>query len=275
MKSFCARGLLVLASSLSWTAARGSGSKRHLRHAHPAPPADHARPCSPAGHSYNYAEPILAPLDDPCSAAVRGCTHRRSDAGDPQRPRSRSRHAKPRSPTTFGGSDVRLHDWLLQMRQLVRRHRRAGHGPQPGQSLLDHLSDQQQRQPVDEHPERRRQLGRRRAGDRRLRLLRLLRPGAGLHLLGRRPDERVSPRSPIPNNNLSTPINLDTQSGSVMIGANPASDFFDNSPDQRIWRNDRVNNFEVNLLQAQLINNGPLQMVGPDRTPLLPLRRDA
>jgi Putative beta barrel porin-7 (BBP7) len=63
-----------------------------------------------------------------------------------------------------------------------------------------------------------------------------------------------------PNNNLSTPINLNTQSGPVQIGANPASFFFDNSPDQRIWRNDRFSNFELNLLQGVLVNTGRLQM---------------
>ncbi len=63
-----------------------------------------------------------------------------------------------------------------------------------------------------------------------------------------------------PTNNLSTPINLNTQTGSVMIGANPASFFFDNSPDQRIWRDDRVNNIELNFIQSQLINSGRFQM---------------
>ncbi len=53
-----------------------------------------------------------------------------------------------------------------------------------------------------------------------------------------------------PNNNLSTPINLDTQFGPVLIGARPASDFFDNSREHRISREDRVNNFELNLLQG-------------------------
>ncbi len=52
------------------------------------------------------------------------------------------------------------------------------------------------------------------------------------------------------NNNLSTPIDLNTQTGSVLIGTRPASDFFDNSREHRITRDDRVNNFEINVLQG-------------------------
>jgi len=52
------------------------------------------------------------------------------------------------------------------------------------------------------------------------------------------------------NNNLSTLINLNGPGGPVMIGSRPASDFFDNSHQQRITRDDRVNNFELNLLQG-------------------------
>ena len=63
-----------------------------------------------------------------------------------------------------------------------------------------------------------------------------------------------------PTNNLSTPINLDTQTGPVLIGSTPASTFFDNSPNQRIWRNDQVNNFELNFIQQQLVNTGRFQM---------------
>jgi hypothetical protein len=54
-----------------------------------------------------------------------------------------------------------------------------------------------------------------------------------------------------PTDELSTPINLldpTTGSGEVEIGGDPASDFFDNSASHRIFRNDRVNNFELNLL---------------------------
>lgn len=59
-------------------------------------------------------------------------------------------------------------------------------------------------------------------------------------------------------NNISTPINL----GFVDIGARPASDFFDNASTQRIWRNDRVNNYELNFLQGPVLGNGPLTVVG-------------
>jgi hypothetical protein len=53
-----------------------------------------------------------------------------------------------------------------------------------------------------------------------------------------------------PNNNLSTPINLNSQSGPVLIGNQPADHFFDNSHIQRISRDDRINSFELNLLQG-------------------------
>jgi len=61
------------------------------------------------------------------------------------------------------------------------------------------------------------------------------------------------------NDNLSTTINLDTP-GPVLIGARPASDFFDNSREQRITRDDRVDNFELNLLQGGW-TLGRMQMV--------------
>lgn len=59
-------------------------------------------------------------------------------------------------------------------------------------------------------------------------------------------------------NNISTPINL----GFVDIGGNPASDYFDNASNQRIWRNDRVNNFELNVLQGPVLGTGRLTVVG-------------
>jgi hypothetical protein len=62
-----------------------------------------------------------------------------------------------------------------------------------------------------------------------------------------------------PNDQLSTPINLNTQAGQVMIGANPAASFFDNSREHRIARDDRVQNFELNLLQTGW-NMGRLQL---------------
>jgi hypothetical protein len=62
------------------------------------------------------------------------------------------------------------------------------------------------------------------------------------------------------NNELSTPINLDTQTGPVLIGAQPAADFFDNARAHRITRDDRVTNLELNLLQGGW-TVGRLQMV--------------
>jgi hypothetical protein len=58
------------------------------------------------------------------------------------------------------------------------------------------------------------------------------------------------------NTALSTPINL----GGVTISGNPAGSYFDNAHEQRIWRSDRVNNFEANLLQYGMINTGRLQV---------------
>ncbi len=61
------------------------------------------------------------------------------------------------------------------------------------------------------------------------------------------------------NNNISTAINLDTPAP-VLIGARPASDFFNNSREQRITRDDRTDNFELNLLQGGW-TIGRMQMV--------------
>lgn len=61
-----------------------------------------------------------------------------------------------------------------------------------------------------------------------------------------------------PNNNLSTPINL----GFVDIGANPASYYFDNAASHRQWRNDRVNNFEINVIQGPAFNYGRVTVLG-------------
>lgn len=58
------------------------------------------------------------------------------------------------------------------------------------------------------------------------------------------------------NTALSTPIDV----GGVTISGQPAGDFFDNAHEQRIWRSDRVDNFEVNLLQAGLLDTGRLQV---------------
>ncbi len=65
-----------------------------------------------------------------------------------------------------------------------------------------------------------------------------------------------------PNNALSTPINLNTQTGSVLIGANPASFFFDSAHEQTILRNDYVNNFEANLLAGNLYSMGRFTLIG-------------
>jgi hypothetical protein len=49
-------------------------------------------------------------------------------------------------------------------------------------------------------------------------------------------------------NELSTPINLEQQGGPLLIDGLPMSDYFDNSASHRIYRTDRVNNFELNGL---------------------------
>ena len=51
-----------------------------------------------------------------------------------------------------------------------------------------------------------------------------------------------------PTNELSTPTNLQTQFGDVEINGVPVGDYWDNSASHRIYRNDRVNNFELNGL---------------------------
>ncbi len=51
-----------------------------------------------------------------------------------------------------------------------------------------------------------------------------------------------------PTNELSTPMNLQTQTGDVTINGVPVGDYWDNSASHRIYRNDRVNNFELNAL---------------------------
>jgi len=51
-----------------------------------------------------------------------------------------------------------------------------------------------------------------------------------------------------PTDELSTPIDLNTQFGAIEIGGVPAADYFDNAASHRIMRQDRVNNFELNYL---------------------------
>jgi len=63
-----------------------------------------------------------------------------------------------------------------------------------------------------------------------------------------------------PANGLSTPIDLNTQTGTVDIGARPASDFFDSAREHRIWRNDEIHNIELNFIRQQLVSNNQTQV---------------
>ncbi len=69
-----------------------------------------------------------------------------------------------------------------------------------------------------------------------------------------------------PNNQLSTPINLNTQFGPVRLGdpvtGTPASFYFDSAHSQQITRNDQINNFEINLLQTAFVTNNRMQLTG-------------
>ncbi len=51
-----------------------------------------------------------------------------------------------------------------------------------------------------------------------------------------------------PNDNINTPIDL----GFVTIGADPATDFFDNAREHRIWRTNELYNLEINFLRYGL-----------------------
>jgi hypothetical protein len=55
------------------------------------------------------------------------------------------------------------------------------------------------------------------------------------------------------NNLLSTPLDLTTQTGDILIGARRAGDFFDNAREHRIERRDDVLNVEVNYLYQPLM----------------------
>ena len=59
------------------------------------------------------------------------------------------------------------------------------------------------------------------------------------------------------NTALSTPIDL---GGVTMNNGILASHYFDNAAEQRIWRHDRFNNVEINLIQMSMVNTGRLQM---------------
>ena len=53
-----------------------------------------------------------------------------------------------------------------------------------------------------------------------------------------------------PTNDLSTPINLNTQAGQFQIGARNAADYFDAAREHRISREDEIHNVEINFLNA-------------------------
>ncbi len=53
-------------------------------------------------------------------------------------------------------------------------------------------------------------------------------------------------------NNLSTPIDLGGVNITSGAGTFPAGQFFDNSPEHRIWRTDNVVNLEINFLEQQM-----------------------
>jgi hypothetical protein len=63
-----------------------------------------------------------------------------------------------------------------------------------------------------------------------------------------------------PTNNINTALSTPIDLGGVNINGNPAGGYFDNAHEQRIWRTDRFNNFEVNLFQGTLFNTGRLQV---------------
>ncbi|MBI3468464.1 MAG: hypothetical protein HY000_36140 [Planctomycetes bacterium] len=55
------------------------------------------------------------------------------------------------------------------------------------------------------------------------------------------------------NNLLSTPLDLTTQTGDILIGARPAGDFFDNAREHRISRRDDIWNIELNYLYQPML----------------------
>jgi hypothetical protein len=54
------------------------------------------------------------------------------------------------------------------------------------------------------------------------------------------------------SSNLSTPIDLGGVNITSGAGTFPAGNFFDNSPEHRIWRNDQILNLELNVLHQQI-----------------------
>ncbi len=63
-----------------------------------------------------------------------------------------------------------------------------------------------------------------------------------------------------PTNELSTPMNLNQQFGPLEINGTPLADYWDNSASHRIYRNDYVNNFELNGLLG-VWNHGRLTTI--------------
>ena len=63
-----------------------------------------------------------------------------------------------------------------------------------------------------------------------------------------------------PGNELSTPINLNTQTGTFDIGPRAAEEYFDNAREHRIWRDDEIHNVEINFLQEEMVSNNMTQV---------------
>ncbi len=66
-----------------------------------------------------------------------------------------------------------------------------------------------------------------------------------------------------PTNNISTPIDLGYVNihNSLQTSPNPASYFFDNSPNQTLQRVDRINNVEVNFINQTALNSPRTQAI--------------
>jgi len=82
-------------------------------------------------------------------------------------------------------------------------------------------------------------------------------PAIAVTYWGVEPMYGYSSVSLLPGNTVSTPIDL---GGVTMNSGFLASAYFDNAAEHRIWRHDRVNNVEVNLIQMSMVNTGRLQM---------------
>lgn len=68
-----------------------------------------------------------------------------------------------------------------------------------------------------------------------------------------------------PTNNLGTPINEQTQTGTVMmnssLGSTPSSYFFDGAHEQTVSRLDRINNVEINYMNLTYLGSGRTQAI--------------